>query len=57
MKTIHGDPIPLNRVVYKPQAIPMTKLETNIVSMVEFEAIRLIDNDGKSQIEAIFNAS
>ena len=52
MKIVHGDPIPLNRVVYKPQAIPMTKLEVNSLSMVEFEAIRLIDNDGKSQIEA-----
>ena len=52
LKMIHGEPIPLNRIVYKPQGIPLVNLEINMLSMVEFEAIRLIDHDGKSQVEA-----
>ncbi len=38
--------------VYKPIAIPMSKIELIDVDLDEFEAIRLCDLEGKSQIEA-----
>ncbi|MHA1794168.1 MAG: DUF134 domain-containing protein [Promethearchaeota archaeon] len=52
MKFIHGPPIPENRTVFKPLGIPMRSLEVNVISIVEFEAIRLIDGEERSQIEA-----
>lgn len=38
--------------VYKPKGVPVTKLTTNSVSLDEFEALRLVDLEGLSQIEA-----
>lgn len=38
--------------VFKPTAIPMHILETVVVELDEFEAVRLCDLEGKSQIEA-----
>lgn len=37
---------------FKPSGIPRTELETIILNIDEFEAIRLCDYDGLSQIEA-----
>lgn len=37
---------------FKPCGIPRIKLETVVLNMDEFEAIRLCDYDGLSQIEA-----
>ncbi len=37
---------------FKPSGIPSTELEKEILNLDEFEAIRLCDYDGLSQIEA-----
>ena len=41
-----------DELVYKPIGIPARMLLTNEVEHDEFEAMRLCDIDGKSQIEA-----
>ena len=51
-KLIHSQPIPQNRAIFKPVGIPMNQLLVNMLTMVEFEAIRLIDWKGMSQSEA-----
>ena len=38
--------------IYKPQGIPMSEIEKEILSLDEFEARRLCDYEGYSQIEA-----
>jgi predicted DNA-binding protein (UPF0251 family) len=38
--------------VYKPIGIPASKLEITVIQQDEFEAMRLCDTEGKSQIEA-----
>ncbi len=38
--------------IYKPIAIPFDELEIVEVNIDEFEAVRLCDHDGLSQIEA-----
>ena len=37
---------------FKPSGIPACELETVVLKLDEFEAMRLCDYDGKSQIEA-----
>jgi len=37
---------------FKPAGIPKSQLEVNIMGLDEFEALRLVDYEGKSQIEA-----
>lgn len=37
---------------FKPAGIPRTQLEINNMGLDEFEALRLVDYEGKSQIEA-----
>ena len=41
-----------NEIVYKPRAISMKEVETNNIEADEFEAIRICDYEGLSQIEA-----
>ena len=41
-----------NEIVYKPTSIPMKELQVNNLEADEFEAIRICDYEGKSQIEA-----
>ncbi len=38
--------------IYKPQGVKAINLKTNFVSLDEFEALRLVDLEGLSQIEA-----
>lgn len=38
--------------IYKPQGIPTTKLNTTKMNLDEFEAMRLVDQEGLSQIDA-----
>ena len=38
--------------IFKPIGIPMVDLSTNFLEMDEFEAMRICDIEGKSQIEA-----
>ncbi|MFX0100083.1 MAG: DUF134 domain-containing protein [Candidatus Hodarchaeota archaeon] len=52
IKLIHGTPIPESRAFFKPQGVQMHQLEVNMLSFVEFEAIRLIDAMGESQTDA-----
>ena len=49
---MHGMPIPENRVLFKPAGIPMPSLEIVRLNMDEFEAMRLVDFEGKSPGEA-----
>lgn len=41
-----------NEIVYKPRGITMKEITTNNVEADEFEAIRICDYEGLSQIEA-----
>ncbi|MHA1682720.1 MAG: DUF134 domain-containing protein [Promethearchaeota archaeon] len=52
LKTLHGAPIPLNRAVFKPAGIPARELAINLITLVEFEAVRLIDAEDMSQNDA-----
>lgn len=38
--------------IFKPTGIPMKEIEQSIIELDEFEAIRICDLEGKSQIEA-----
>ena len=49
MRRIMGRP---NSSYFKPAGIPMRGLKEIVVTMPEFEAIRLVDVVGKSQTEA-----
>jgi predicted DNA-binding protein (UPF0251 family) len=49
---IHGAPIPEDRALFKPAGMPMEGLPINTLTIVEFEAIRLIDAEDKSQNDA-----
>ncbi|MBN2152440.1 MAG: DUF134 domain-containing protein [Candidatus Lokiarchaeota archaeon] len=52
LKIIHSAPIPNERALFKPAGLAMEGLPTNALTIVEFEAIRLIDAEDKSQNEA-----
>ncbi|MHA1368866.1 MAG: DUF134 domain-containing protein [Promethearchaeota archaeon] len=52
LKIIHGFPIPMDRAIFKPIGIPLRDLEYNVLTVEEFEAIRLIDGENYSQIDA-----
>ncbi|MEX2684188.1 MAG: DUF134 domain-containing protein [Candidatus Sigynarchaeota archaeon] len=52
LKMIHGAPIPEDRALFKPAGLAMEGLAINTLTIVEFEAIRLIDAEDKSQNEA-----
>ena len=52
LKLIHGIPVPEYRATYKPSGVPMEELTSNMLTLVEFEAIRLIDAENKSQNDA-----
>ena len=52
LKLIHGLPVPEYRAIYKPSGVPMEELTSNTLTLVEFEAIRLIDAENKSQNDA-----
>lgn len=41
-----------NEIVYKPRGITMKEITTNNIEADEFEAIRICDYEGMSQIEA-----
>lgn len=41
-----------NEIVYKPRGITMKEITTNNIEADEFEAIRICDYEGLSQIEA-----
>ncbi|MCS5421338.1 MULTISPECIES: DUF134 domain-containing protein [Psychrilyobacter] len=41
-----------NEIVYKPVGISMKEIDLNNIEADEFEAIRICDYEGKSQIEA-----
>jgi predicted DNA-binding protein (UPF0251 family) len=51
-KIVHGGPIPANRAFFKPAGIPMNMLAINNISFEEFEAMRLVDGESKSQYDA-----
>jgi predicted DNA-binding protein (UPF0251 family) len=38
--------------IYKPQGVPMRDLETTVLSLDQFEAVRLCDIEGLDQTEA-----
>jgi predicted DNA-binding protein (UPF0251 family) len=38
--------------IFKPIGVPMVELSTNTLEIDEFEAMRICDIEGKSQIEA-----
>jgi predicted DNA-binding protein (UPF0251 family) len=52
VKLVHGTPIPTSISVFKPQGVPNRLLQFNILSIVEYEAIRLIDVEDQSQTDA-----
>lgn len=52
LKVIHGLPVPDNRAIYKPFNSPLEELASNTLTLVEYEAIRLIDAENKSQNDA-----
>lgn len=52
MKILHGPPLPQNRSLFKPAGIPARQVPINVLTLVEFEAIRLIDWLDKSQSDA-----
>lgn len=52
IKMVHGTPIPKSISIFKPQGINVPQLQFNILSFVEYEAIRLIDVEDHSQTEA-----
>ncbi|NMC07802.1 MAG: DUF134 domain-containing protein [Candidatus Lokiarchaeota archaeon] len=52
LKIIHSSPIPEDRSFFKPSGAAVEGLATNTLTIVEFEAIRLIDSEDKSQNEA-----
>ena len=52
LKLIHSTPIPEDRSLFKPSGLVLEGLPINTLTIVEFEAIRLIDAEDKSQNEA-----
>ena len=44
--------LPPSVVYFKPQGIPMVQLEQEIITVDEYEAIRLVDKDGLDQQQA-----
>jgi uncharacterized protein len=51
-KIVHGAPIPANRAIFKPAGIPLSVLPINNITFEEFEAMRLVDAESKSQFVA-----
>ena len=51
-KIVHGMPISASRAIFKPAAIPLNILAINNITFEEFEAMRLVDGESKSQSEA-----
>jgi len=51
-KIVHGAPLPSNRSIYKPAGIPLNVLMINDITFEEFEAMRLVDDENKSQFDA-----
>ena len=52
IKLVHGMPFPDNRVMFKPAGIPTNRLELILLNVDEFEAMRLVDLEGKAQGDA-----
>jgi predicted DNA-binding protein (UPF0251 family) len=52
LKLIHSTPIPEDRSLFKPSGLVLEGLPINTLTIVEFEAIRLIDAEDKSQNDA-----
>lgn len=52
LKLIHGIPVPECRALYKPSGMSMEEISSNTLTIVEYEAIRLIDAENKSQNDA-----
>ncbi len=51
-KIVHTAPIPANRAIFKPAGIPLSMLAINNITFEEFEAMRIVDFESKSQYDA-----